>query len=206
MDIDQLRTKSNIKLFICATNVQTGKIRIFKNNELSIDTLLASACLPKLFQSVEIDGEFFWDGGYLGNPAIFPLIYETNCRDILIFHTVPIVREDIPTTAAEIDSRLREISFNSSLMREMRAIAFVSNLISKGQLKKEFEKNYKHLFIHCIRADKSLHDFPLSTVYSPDWEFLLTLRDLGRQEATLWIEKNYDSVGRTTTIDFNEWL
>lgn len=206
IDVKQIQEKSNIKLFICATNIQTGKIRIFKNDELSIDTLLASACLPKLFQSVEINGELYWDGGYLGNPAIFPLIYETNCRDILVFHTVPIVRNELPTTTAEIDSRLREISFNSSLMREMRAIAFVSNLISKGQLKKEYEKNYKHLFMHCIRADESLRDFPLSTVYSPDWDFLITLRDLGRQEATLWIEKNYDNIGHKTTIDFNEWL
>ncbi|HHT0591936.1 TPA: patatin-like phospholipase family protein [Legionella anisa] len=206
IDIEQIKTKSDIKLFICATNVQTGKIRIFDNSELSVNTLLASACLPKLFQSIEIDGEFYWDGGYLGNPAIFPLIYQTSCRDILIFHTVPIVRNEIPITAAEIDSRLREVSFNSSLMREMRAIGFVSNLISKGQLKKEFEKNYKKLFMHCIRADEDLRDFPLSTVYSPDWEFLVTLRDLGRQEATHWIEKNYDHIGKKSTIDFAEWL
>ncbi|STY29841.1 phospholipase, patatin family [Legionella wadsworthii] len=206
IDIEQIKNKSKIKLFICATNVQTGKIRIFDNNELSVNTLLASACLPKLFQSIEIDGEYYWDGGYLGNPAIFPLIYKTDCRDIMIFHTVPIVRKEIPTTSAEIDSRLREVSFNSSLMREMRAIAFVSNLISKGQLKKEYEKNYKKLFIHIIRADEDLREFPLSTVYSPDWDFLVTLRDLGRQEASLWIEKNYDHIGKKTTIEFGEWL
>lgn len=206
IDIEQIRTKSTIKLFVCASNVQTGKIRIFNNKELSIDALLASACLPKLFQSIEIEGEFYWDGGYLGNPAIYPLIYQTRSPDILIFHTVPIVRNEIPKTPAEIDSRLREISFNSSLMREMRAIAFVSSLIASGQLKKEYEKKYKHLFIHCIRADDSLRDFPLATVYSPDWDFLVTLRDLGRQEARLWIERNYDNIGEKTTIDFEEWL
>jgi len=206
INIEQLKHKSKIKLFICATNVKTGKIHIFNNAELSINALLASACLPKLFQAIVIDGESYWDGGYLGNPAIFPMIYDTKCRDILILHTVPIVRENSPTTVAEIDSRLREISFNSSLMREMRAIAFVSNLISKGWIKEEFEKKLKKLFMHCIRADECLKDFPLSTVYSPDWSFLLSLRDLGRQEATMWIEKNYDSIGKKTTIDFDEWL
>ncbi|KTD60187.1 phospholipase, patatin family [Legionella sainthelensi] len=206
IDVEQIKNKSAIKLFICATNVQTGKIRIFDNNELSIDTLLASACLPQLYQSIEVNGEFYWDGGYLGNPAIFPLIYQTSCRDILIFHTVPIVRNNIPKTPAEIDSRVREVSFNSSLMREMRAVAFVSSLITQGQLKKEYEKGYKKIFMHCIRADEDLRDFPLSTVYTPDWEFLVAMRDLGRQEASLWIEKNYEKVGKKTTIDFAEWL
>lgn len=206
IDIEQIKKKSSIKLFICATNVKTGKIHIFNNSELSVDALLASACLPKLFQAIEIDGEFYWDGGYLGNPAIFPLIYHTKTRDIVIFHTVPIVRAEIPTTVAEIDARLREVSFNSSLMREMRAIAFVSNLISRGWVKKEFSSKLKKLFIHCIRADESLCDFPLSTVYSPDWDFLMTLHNLGRQEASLWIDKNYDSIGKNTTINFDDWL
>lgn len=206
IDIEQVKNKSTIKLFICATNVKTGKIRIFNNAELSIEALLASACLPKLFQAVEIDKEFYWDGGYLGNPAIFPLIYNTECRDIVVFHTVPIVREKPPTTPAEIDARLREISFNSSLMREMRAIAFVSNMISNGWIKEEYENKLKKLHMHCIRADNSLRDCPLYSVYSPEWDFLTTLRDAGRTEASLWIEQHYESIGHETTIDFNEWL
>lgn len=206
IDIEAIKSKSKIKLFICATNINTGKIHIFNNQELSIDALLASACLPKLFQAIEINGEYYWDGGYLGNPAIFPLIYNTKCKDIIIFHTVPIVRPDIPQTVPEIDSRLREVSFNSSLMREMRAIAFVSRLIDQGWIKEEFEKNLKKVFIHCIRADESLRTCSLASVYSPEWKFLISLRDLGREEATQWIEKNYDAIGKQTTIDFDEWL
>lgn len=206
INIDNIRKKSAIKLFICATNVRTGKIHVFNNPELSINALLASACLPRLFQAVEIDGELYWDGGYLGNPAIYPLIYHTDCSDILIIHTVPIARHDHPTTVPEIEARLREISFNSSLMREMRAIAFVTNLISKGWIKDEYKNRLKRVFMHCIRADESMSDFPMATVFTPDWEFLLTLRDLGRQEASQWIETNYDSIGKRTTINFDDWL
>ena len=134
-----------MKLFICATNVKTGKIRIFNEEELSMNAVLASACLPKLFQAVEVDGEFYWDGGYLGNPAIFPLIYNTDVRDIIICHVVPIVRQHIPTNVIEIDTRLREVSFNSSLMREMRAIAFVTKLIDENWIKDEYREKLKRL-------------------------------------------------------------
>lgn len=206
VDIKTIANNKCIKLFICATNVRTGKIRIFKNKELSMDALLASACLPKLFQAVEVDGELYWDGGYLGNPAIFPLIYETDCPDIVILHTVPIERKAIPKTVPDIDARLREISFNSSLMREMRAVHFVTELIAKKKIKKEYEGEFKRVFMHGIRADKSLSDFPLMTVYSPNWEFLVKLRDLGRQEAALWIDKNFDAIGKKTSINFKEWL
>ncbi|MGC1182489.1 patatin-like phospholipase family protein [Legionella sp.] len=206
IDIEKIKKQSNVKLFICATNVRTGKIRVFNEEELTLDAVLASACLPKLFHAVEIEGEFYWDGGYLGNPAIFPLIYNTKCRDILVVHTIPDFRENIPMTVAEIDMRLREISFNSSLMREMRAIAFVSQLINKGVIKKEFKHTLKKLNMHCIKADKSMSNFPLSTVYNPDWDFLITLRDLGRQKADKWLEKNYAAIGKKTTINFDDWL
>lgn len=206
INIESLRHPDAIPLFVCATNVRTGKIRIFYKDELTIESMLASACLPKLFQAVEIDNECYWDGGYLGNPAIFPLIYYTTTTDIIILHSVPIERDEMPTTVAEIDSRLREISFNSSLMREMRAIAFVSRLVEDGWLKKEYENKLKKLNIHCIREDENLKRFSLATVYSPDWDFLIKLRDLGRKSAETWIDKNYDSIGKKTSIDFQEWL
>lgn len=206
VDIEKVKKNSTIKLFICATNVQTGKIHIFNQDELSIDAILASACLPKLFQAVEIDNEYYWDGGYLGNPAIFPLIYNTISPDIVILHTVPIVNQALPDTVMEIDARLRQISFNSSLMREMRAIAFVSKLIGDGWIKKEHEHKLKKIHMHCVRADKALGNLPLSSVYVADWNFLLSLRDLGRAEADIWLDKHFDSIGKETTIDFNEWL
>lgn len=206
IDTEKLKKNSRIKLFICATNVQTGRIRIFNEEELSINAVLASACLPKLFQAVEVNGEYYWDGGYLGNPAIFPLIYETDVKDILILHTVPIVREAVPMNVVEVDSRLREISFNSSLMREMRAIAFVTKLIDQGWVKDEYMHNLRRLYLHCIRADDFLLKYPAASIYVPDWNFLVELRDLGRQSATKWLEKHFDAVGKKNTVDFNEWL
>lgn len=206
IDIEKLKKQSTIKLFICATNVKTGKIRIFKEPELSVDVILASACLPKLFQAVEVEGEYYWDGGYLGNPAIFPLIYNTDATDIIILHVVPIVRCTVPSTVMEIDTRLREISFNSSLMREMRAIAFVTQLIEEGWIKPEYENRLKRLHMHCLRADHALLKFPLASVFVPDWDFLVTLRDLGRKAAEEWLKENYDALGERTTIDFKAWL
>lgn len=206
VDIEKIKAESKIDLYICATNVRTGKIRIFEKNELSINAMIASACLPKIFQAVEIDNEHYWDGGYLGNPAIFPLIYHSKSPDIIIAHTVPINREIIPTTVPEIEHRLREISFNSSLMREMRAIAFVSKMKDDGWLKDEYADKLRKIYLHCIRADKSLEEFPLSTVYTPDWNFLTKLRDLGRREAEIWIETYSSCIGNKGTIDFSEWL
>ena len=134
VDFARLRAAFAVKLFLCATNVETGKVRIFGNDAVSADAVLASACLPTLFQAVQIDGEYFWDGGYLGNPAIYPLIYECASSDVLVVHLSPIVRRGCPRTPAEIMNRLHEVSFNSSLMREMRAIAFVTSLIERGKL------------------------------------------------------------------------
>lgn len=205
LDIKKLRKNGQIKLFICATNVKTGKIHIFNNAELSIEAILASACLPKLFQAVEVNNEHYWDGGYLGNPAIFPLIYETKTQDILVVHTVPIAREEVPTSVLEIETRLREVSFNSSLMREMRAIAFVTKLIDEGWLKKEYESRVRKIFMHSLIADQAIKSFSMSSVSKMDWEFLIQLRDLGRQAAEAWLKTNFDSVGKKTTIDFNEW-
>lgn len=206
IDIEKLKKQSKVKLFICATNVKTGKIRIFNDDELSIDAVLASACLPQLFQAVKVDNDYYWDGGYLGNPAIFPLIYNSTVQDILILHTVPVVRQDIPSNIMEIDTRLREISFNSSLMREMRAIAFVTKLIDEGWIKDEFKNKLRKLYIHCLRADHALTEFPSASVYVPDWDFLLNLRDLGREAARVWLQENHQFIGKKTTIDFNEWL
>lgn len=206
IDIEKIKKQSTIKLFICATNVKTGKIRIFTEPELSINAILASACLPKLFQAVEVEGEYYWDGGYLGNPAIFPLIYNTNSKDIIILHVVPIVRSVIPTNIMEIDTRLREVSFNSSLMREMRAIAFVTKLIDEGWIREEHHHRLKRMYIHCLRADQALAQLPLASVMVPDWQFLLQLRDLGRQAAEDWLQENYAAIGNKTTINFDEWL
>jgi NTE family protein len=138
LDFNAIHACDSLELFICATNVRTGQPRVFRNEQVTIDALMASACLPFLFQAVEIDGEHYWDGGYMGNPALYPLIYHTESRDVVIVHINPILRPQLPTTAADIHNRLNEITFNSSLLRELRAIAFVTKMIEQGWLKDEY--------------------------------------------------------------------
>ena len=150
IDFERLRQGSTIKLFLSATNVRTGKIKVFTDKEITADCVLASACLPFLYQAVEIDGEAYWDGGYMGNPVLFPLIYSCQSPDILIVHVNPIERPDKPTSASEIMNRVNEISFNSSLMREMRAVAFVTKLIDDGKLS---QGDAKRMLIHSVCAD-----------------------------------------------------
>ena len=199
VDFDKLRSaKEAIRLHICATNVETGKVRIFTNEELSPNAVLASACLPFLFQSVEIDGEYFWDGGYIGNPAIFPLIYSSKSCDVVIVHINPVVRKGCPRTAAEILNRLNELSFNSSLMREMRAICFVSGLVDGGKIK---EGDMKRMLIHSIRSDDFMAGLGVSSKLNSTWKFLRFLHEAGRKAAADWLERSFDSIGVESTVD-----
>jgi NTE family protein len=199
VDFAELRAaRDGVKLHICAANVETGKIRIFKNAELTAQTVLASGCLPQLFQSVEIDGEYFWDGGFIGNPAVFPLIYESRSRDVLIVHIDPIVRKGCPTTAFEILNRVTEVSFNSSLMREMRAIAFVTRLIESDRVK---DGGLKQMLMHAVRADETTAQLGALSKISTDWRFLQSLFESGRAAAAQWLDQGYQSIGKTSTID-----
>jgi NTE family protein len=198
VDVERIRACDSVKLFISATNVETGKIRVFSHGELTVDAILASACLPQLFHAVEIDGEHYWDGGYMGNPAIYPLIYSCDSRDVVIVRINPIVRRGVPRTAREIDNRLNEITFNSSLMREMRAIAFVTRLIEEGKVS---DNSMKRMLIHMIQADGAMAGFGVASKLNPDWKFLTHLRDLGRESAGKWIDGTIDRLGKETTID-----
>lgn len=186
------------RLFICATNVRTGKIRVFENRDVTADVIMASACLPTIFKAVEIDGEHYWDGGFMGNPAIFPLIYQGASRDVIIVHINPIVREMLPRTAAEIFDRMNEIAFNSSLMREMRAVAFVSRLLEEEKID---ESRYKRMLVHAIRNDEEMGKYGAETKMSPDWDFLVHLRDAGRAAATQWLAASMSGIGKRTTVD-----
>jgi NTE family protein len=189
------------KLFLSTTKVRTGKVRVFKTNEITADVVMASACLPQLFQAVKIDEEYYWDGGYMGNPALFPVFYHTDSRDLMIIHINPLDRDKLPQTSAEITNRLNEITFNSSLLNEMRAIAFVTKLIEEDWIKEEHKNKLKHLFMHSIRADDILCDLSVASKFNTDWHFLLYLRDLGRGAAENWLHENFDSVGRRSTVD-----
>src|SRR5215468_3519388 len=198
IDFPRLRAGGGVKLFVAATNVRTGKIKVFESRELSADALLASACLPLMFRAVQVDGQHYWDGGYMGNPAIFPLIYGCEARDVVIVHINPIEREDVPTTARDILNRMDEISFNSSLMREMRAIQFVTDLIDSGRLK---DGQLKRMMIHSIEAQDVMAGLGVSSKLNPDWNFLTHLRDVGRACAERWLQLNFERIGRASTVD-----
>jgi NTE family protein len=203
VDFDRLRTRADLKLFLSATNVRTGKARVFTCDELTVDHVLASACLPFLFHAVVIDGEAYWDGGYMGNPAIYPLIYNAQSRDVLIVHINPLEREGIPQTAPEILNRVNEISFNSSLMREMRVIGFVSRLISEGTIAPD---RMKQMLIHSVSDDGFMNTLSVSSKLNADWEFLTHLRDRGRARTEEWLAANFDAVGERATVDFDTYL
>jgi NTE family protein len=189
------------RLFLNATNVRTGKIAVFETPAITVDAVLASACLPPYFQAIEIDGEHYWDGGYMGNPAIFPLIYRHASNDVIIVHVNPIYRPDVPRSAAEITHRINEISFNSSLMREMRAVAFVTGLIDERELD---AKKYSRMLVHWVGNDKVMAQLGTATQFYPDWELLSRLHGEGRQTAKQWLETNFEDIGRRSTVDLGK--
>lgn len=201
VNFDDIRQKSSLKLFLCATNIETCKIRIFNNQDVTVDSVLASACLPFLFQTVEINGEHFWDGGFIGNPPIFPIIYSCTSQDVVIVHINPINRKGVPKTVTEILNRVNEISFNSSLMREMRAISFVSKLIDNKTIAAD---KMKKMFIHSVRSDEEMVTHSVSSKMNTDWKFLTYLRDKGRIVAQTWLETNYDKLGNSSSIDLDK--
>jgi NTE family protein len=201
VDFERLLQCDCVQLFICATNVRTGQPRIFRNREVTLDAVLASACLPFLFQAVEIGGEHYWDGGYMGNPALYPLFYHTQSRDIVIVHINPIVRPQLPTSAPEIENRLNEITFNASLLKELRAVAFVGKLMEEGWIKDEYRGRLKHVLIHSIRADEAMCGFSVASKLNTDWKFLCDLRDRGRAAAAAWLERNFEHLGHHSTVD-----
>ena len=197
VDEDAVHT-SGLRLFITATSVTTGQARVFTGRDITVDVLLASACLPFLFQAVHIDGEPYWDGGYTGNPAIYPLIYQTAALDILLVRINPLVREGTPTRSEEIMDRLSEITFNASLMSEMRAISFVSRLVREGKLD---PGRYKDLRLHMVADDEGLGPYGANSKFNTDRAFLEDLFALGRTAATSWLKKHRADIGVKSTLD-----
>jgi NTE family protein len=186
---------SGLKLFLSATNVETGKVRVFARDEITADAVLASACLPQAFQAVEINGTPYWDGGFMGNPSLFPLIYSGAPADVLLVILNPLTRPGTPKRAAEIQERLNEISFNASLIGELRAIAFVQRLIDDGMLKEPMMKKYRRLNIHAIKGGQDLIGYGLSSKYDTRWRLLTELRDMGREAAERWLADCAKDVG-----------
>ncbi|HWP20664.1 MAG TPA: patatin-like phospholipase family protein [Burkholderiaceae bacterium] len=187
-----------VPLFVTATSVTSGQARVFTGEELGIDALLASACLPFMFQAVEIDGEPYWDGGYTGNPAIYPLIYHTEVLDLLLVKINPLRREGTPQRSVEIIDRLSEITFNTSLVAEMRAISFVSRLVREHKLD---PGRYKDLRLHMVADDEGLAPFNASSKFNTDWPFVEQLFSLGRAAADKWLAAHKDDIGVRGSLD-----
>jgi NTE family protein len=201
VDFEALKKHCSTKLFLSATNVHTGRVRVFESHEVDVDVVMASACLPFLFQAVEIDGEHYWDGGYVGNPALFPFFYKCESRDVMIVHINPMEREEVPKTAPDILNRINEISFNSSLINEMRAINFVTRLLEQDWLKDEYKNRLRHILVHSIRADDALKHLSVESKFNVNWSFLTDLRDRGRAAADAWLSANRGSLGKHSTVD-----
>jgi NTE family protein len=201
VNFEELRKNESIKLFVCATNVRTSRAKVFEMSEMSVDAVLASACLPFLFKAVEIDGESYWDGGYMGNPPIFPLIDGAESADILLIQINPIKIDKVPQTAEEIRDRVNTLSFNSSLMHEMRRVNFVQKMLSDGY---NMHGVLRNLRIHNINPEIALGSLGVSSKMNAEWSFLQKLRKLGHAMAADWIRKNFDQIGVSSTCDVKE--
>ena len=204
VDFDAARS-SPVQLFLSATNVESGRVKVFSGEEVTRDAVLASACLPQVFRAVEIEGNAYWDGGYMGNPSLFPLIYAKAPPDILMVLLNPISRLGVPRRVPQIMDRLNEISFNASLIGELRAIAFVQKLLDESMLTEPAMHHYRRLTIHAIRGGQILRDLSLPTKYDTSWTFLTDLRDKGRAEADRWLDTCAHQLGTgESSIDLRQ--
>ncbi len=203
VDFDGLRADAR-PIFIAATNVQTGQLHIFPHDKISAEAVMASACLPAMFRAVEIDGVSYWDGGYLGNPVLYPFFRSTDSEDVLIVQINPLIRKKIPTSTREIVGRVSEITFNSSLLAELRAIEFVNRQIDQGRLPHGTGKNeYRRINVHRIVLEGLGERFASATKLRNDYKSFELLRKLGQRAARRFLEKHFEDVGARSSIDLD---
>lgn len=203
IDFDKVHRCKNFELFVCATNVRSGKTKVFKNKEITADSIMASSCLPEIYQAVEIDGEAYWDGGYMGNPPLYPLFYQTDCCDILLVQINPVEAPEIPRTVRGINNRLNEITFNATLMRELRIVDFVSRLIDDGKLSSD---EYMRVKMHAIAPADEMNELSSSSKLNLELEFLHYLRDLGRASTEAWLDDNFDKIGSESSLNLRSMI
>ena len=194
--------QASIKLFITATNVRTGRGQVFRNGEITPDVLLASACLPTLFQAIEIDGEGYWDGGYSGNPTITPLVRECNSKDTVLVQINPVERPGLPRSARDILNRLNEVSFNAVLLKELRMMALLRQV---AQPDNSENAKWADMRIHRISSDVMV-ELGYSSKLNAEWEFLCMLRDEGRRAGDAFLTAHHEDLGRRSTFDLDELL
>ena len=209
VDFDRVRACHRTHLFIAATHVATGELRVFNQDELTADMVLASACLPLMFQAVEIGGEAYWDGGYAGNPTLLPLISETDADDLLLVQINPSRREQIPTQASDILDRANEVTFNASLLKELRTIALVKELLQDAgrpdsAYRRPLFQRIDDLRLHRLDAEDQLSQFGASSKLQTGRSFLLQLHDIGRRAAHDWLLAHGKDIGRRSSCALPE--
>lgn len=191
----------DLKVFLCATNVRTSKLKIFTGAEITSQAVLATACLPSLFQAINIEGEDYWDGGFIGNPAIFPLIYDCETPDIMVILLTPQYRPSTPKTLDEIHWRMTELSLINTLTREMRAIHFISHLIDEGIADKT---RIRKINMHVVQNPDVFIDLDHTSALNSDWDFLMHLFEKGRETGKQWLETNFDNISVKSTADLSQ--
>lgn len=207
IDFEALRSRRAIRLFIAATRLSTGTLKLFENAELSTEALLASACLPTLSHTIEIDGESYWDGAYSGNPAIYPLLYQCRAADIMVVRLQPMQRDGLPTSAKAIRARMVDFQFNAAFLREMRNLALAKREIEKEWLPLGIlARKLKRLNFHLIEADDLIGKMRVEKTLNADLDFLLKLKDEGRARAEGWLEKSAGLLGRSSSVDLNAFV
>lgn len=189
IDFEHLRSSAGPAIFVSATHVREGRVKIFRRHDLCLEAVVASTCLPFLHKAVEIDGEAYWDGGYLGNPAVLPLYEETDCRDIVVVQVNPIDIEEVPRSAQDIFDRMNTITFNAGLLRELHTLKTLSAQADEEDLR-----------LHRIASDEAMHGLGTSSKLNADWRFLRHLRTIGRDAAAAWLADHRTSLGRDSTL------
>jgi NTE family protein len=202
LDFARLRGASAIKLFVCATNLKTNRMRLFRNAELSVEALLASACLPQLHRAVEVAGEFYWDGGFIGNPVLKPLLRECAAQDIVLVQLNPTDRAALPISARDILDRLNEVTMNAALMRELDGIATINRLLAEGRLE---HPRYETIHLHRIADPQVMAGLGMRSKNNTAWPFLTYLRDAGRAAADRWLDAHRPQLGHESTLDLAEF-
>jgi NTE family protein len=203
VDFERLRTHSPVRLFVAATNVNTGKLRLFRSSELTPDAVLASACLPTMHRSVVIDGEPYWDGGYAANPAVFPLFHECHARDILLVMLAPLKHSATPQSATDIKNRMMELAFNATFLREMRMFAHLRERAAhcpwwrRGELDRRLAATH----FHVIEASELMRELSVESKAAANMRFFEMLFALGREHGSAWRSAHHTDVGRRSSAD-----
>lgn len=201
IDIDAVRACSDIRLFVTASNVRTGRPRVFEREEMSLDVLLASGCLPDMYRAVHIDGDPYWDGGFMGNPALWPLMEGSQAGDIVFVQITPMERPGTPHMPMAVSNRMNELAFNSSLMHEMRSLALIQDLVEQDALKEPHAERYRNLRLHVIGDEAALRDLGVSSKFNVERAFLLHLKAAGRACADNWLATTFQDLGRRSSVD-----